>query len=134
MAYAGYLIKIGTYELPMKYIKAESYTPYRSVLDLDAERDANGCLHRNALDHVPAKVEWETPAMLTNDEFGNMMNAIRAQFTNVSERKAIVSLFIPELNDYVEQEMYMPDIKPTIYGVKGMVIKYNSIRLAFIGY
>jgi hypothetical protein len=136
MAYAGYLLKIGDYTLPFKFIKAESYSPYISVADLDSYRDADGILHRNALPDRSTKVEWETPAMLDNDEFGELMANIYAEFTNTNERRATVTMFVPELNGYVTQDMYMPDIKPTIYwhNKKTGKLQYNAIRLAFIGY
>ena len=39
-----------------------------------------------------------------------------------------------ELNTYVTQDMYMPDIKPSMYLASATEIKYNPVRLAFIGY
>lgn len=135
MAYKGYLIKVGNYEIDMKkYIKADSYQVYRSITDYDSERDASGYLIRNALEHQPNKVEWETPPMLTNKDFADLMGKISAQYTNPRERKAVVTLYIPEIDDYVTQDMYMPDIKPTIYGSYGNELHYDAIRLAFIGY
>ena len=40
----------------------------------------------------------------------------------------------PEIDDYVTQEMYMSDVKPTIYGTYGGIVRYNAVRIAFIGY
>lgn len=134
MAYQGYLIKVGKYKIPHKFIKADTYSPYRNVQDLDSYRDGNGVLHRNALEHVPCKVEFETPALLTNIQFKELMSNIQANYTNAIERKASVTLYIPETDSYETQEMYMPDITPKIYGIFNGVIKYNPIRLAFIGY
>ena len=136
MAFQGYLVKVGNYVIPYKYIKFNSYSVFMSITDLDSYRDANGILHRTALDHKPNKAEFETPAMLTNDEFADLMANIRANYTLASERRAVVELYIPELDDYVSQDMYMPDIKPSIYRYNKDIgkLQYNSIRLAFIGY
>lgn len=135
MAYSGFLIKVGNYVIPSgKYLKADSYSVYRNVQDLDSYRDANGVLHRNALDHVANKVEFETPAMLTNADFSNFMSQIQANYTVPKERKANVTLYIPELDAYETQEMYMADPKPSIYTVANGVIRYNAIRFSFIGY
>lgn len=134
MAYEGYLIKIGNYQFPLNYIKADTYSPHRTVQDLDSYRDANGALHRNALSHVPNKVEFETIPMLSNSNFAEIMNAIRRNYTNELERKASVTLYIPETDSYVTQDMYMPDIVPKIYEASNGKILYNSIRFAFIGY
>ncbi len=135
MAYSGFLIKVGDYTIPAdKYLRADSYSVYRNIQDLDSYRDANGVLHREALDHVPNKVEFETPAMLTNTEFADLMGSIRANYIVSKERKALVTLYIPELDAYETQEMYMPDPQPSIYSTAGGIIRYNAVRLAFIGY
>lgn len=134
MAYAGYLIKVGDYTIPLKYIKAESYSAYRSIQDLDSYRDADGILHRTALTHVPNKVEFETPAMMTDKTFSEIMSNIQRNYINVNERRLSVTMYVPETNEYVTQDMYMPDITPAIYHADSKKIQYKSIRLAFIGY
>ena len=136
MAYSGFLIKVGDYIIPAnKYIKADSYSVYRNIQDLDSYRDANGFLHRNVLSHVANKVEFETPSMLTNVEFASLMKNIQRNYiSSLEERKALVTLYIPEIDDYVTQEMYMSDVKPTIYGTYGGIVRYNAVRIAFIGY
>ena len=135
MSYQGYLVKVGSYEIPMgKYIKADSYSVYQAVQDLDSYTDANGYLQRNVLDHAPVKIEFETPPMLTNTQFADLMSNISANYTIAKERKASVTAYVPETDSYVTQDMYMPDIQPTIYGSYGGVLHYDAITLKFIGY
>ena len=134
MAYAGYLIKVGTYTIPLSAIRADSYSAFLSITDLDSFVDANGVLHRNALEHTANKVEFETVPLMDNTEFASLMSNIRSQFTLSRERKASVTCYIPELDSYVTQDMYMPDIKPSMYLASDTEIKYNAVRLAFIGY
>ena len=134
MAYQGYLMKVGTYTVPFKYMKFDSYTVYRNVQDLDSYEDANGVLHRTVVSNVPNKVEWETPAMLTNTEFATLMSNIQAQYTVAKERKASVTLYIPETDSYITQDMYMPDPQPKIYSADKNGIRYEAITLKFIGY
>lgn len=135
MAYAGYLVKVGTYTIPLSFIKAESYKVTHLIQDLDSYRDADGVLHRNALSHVPDKCEFECVPMLTNTEISSVVNAIRGQFTNAAERKASVTIYIPETDSYVTNEdMYMPDPEYSIYYADSSIIQYNSVRFAFIGY
>lgn len=134
MAYSGYLIKVGNYTIPFSLIRAETYTVFKSVTDLDSYVDGNGYLHRNALEHIANKVEFETIPQLTNSQFAELMTNLYNNMTNTLERKATVTCYIPEIDDYVEQDMYMPDIQPTLYYADASVIKYNQIRLAFIGY
>lgn len=132
--YEGYLVKVGSFVIPLSMIKADSYSVFMSVTDLDSYVDENGVLHRNALDHVANKCEFETRPMMNQDEFTYLMNGIRNNFTIPKERKASVKLYIPETNLYVTQDMYMPDIQPSMYLASATEIKYNAVRLAFIGY
>ncbi len=134
MAYAGYLIKVGNYTIPLSLIRAETYTVFKSVTDLDSYVDANGELHRNALEHIANKVEFETIPLLTDTQFGSLMANLYAQMSSTLERKASVTCYIPETDSYVTQDMYMPDIKPTLYYADANKVQYNQIRLAFIGY
>lgn len=135
MAYSGFLIKVGNYTIPAdKYIKANGYSVTKNTQDLDSYRDANGVLHRTALEHYVHKVEFETPAMLTNKEMSALMANIRDNYLVAAERKVLATIYVPELDAYETQEMYMPDPQFTIYGIFNNVIRYNSIRFAFIGY
>ena len=133
MAYSGFLLKIGNYEVPQKFMRAGSYSPYVNMQDIDDWPDANGYLHREAVELKALKVEFETPAMLTNTELTELMNNIKANFTNAKGRECMITAYIPEYDDYVTQLGYMADFQPQIYGTYGGVIHYNPIRLAFIG-
>lgn len=134
LGYQGYLVKVGNYEIPLKYINAGSYNAFLSVQDLDSYRDGNGVLHRNALEHTPAKVEFETTPMLTGKDFAEVMKGISDNYTNGMERKASVSAYLPEKDDYFTQDMYMPDISPSINSILNGEVIYNAIRITFIGY
>ena len=136
MAFNGYLLKIGgDYTITgANYVNEKSYKVTRNIQDLDSYRDANGVLHRQALEHVPLKIEIHTRENLTNDQLATFLGAIRSRYINAAERKCLVQAFVPELNDYVTQEMYMPDPEITIKIIKNGVVKYDSIRLAWIGY
>lgn len=134
MAYSGFLIKIGNYEFPRRYIQAQSYVVGRYGQDLDSTRDADGNLQRNALDNFLPKVEFTTVPMLTNIEFANIMSKISENYVNSTEKKALATIYIPETDSYMTQYVYVPDIEPTMYYADDNVIKYNPIRFAFIGY
>ncbi len=135
MAYSGFLIKIGNYEFPMRGIVLKSYKVANKVQDLDPMRDANGVLHRNALEHVPAKVEFEMRSGMTNKEYDVIMNNIKENYVNSLERKSLVTLFIPELGDYVSQYMYLAEPEITIVRQDSSdTLVYDTIRWAWIGY
>ena len=134
MSYSGFLLQVGDYEIDAgKYIQPESYSAYVNMQDLDPYTDANGYLHREAVDLKSVKIEFETPAMLTNTEFAELMKNIQKNYTVPKERKCIITAYIPEYDSYVTQSAYLADFTPQIYGTYGGKIHYNSIRLAFIG-
>lgn len=152
MSYDGWNIKVAKtptdegYTIPLKYIKAESYSAYVNMQDVDTWTDADGYQHRDAVELKAAKAEFETPAMMTNTTFGEFMRNIRAQYNVQKARQFWMRVYIPEYDDYSEWQMgYLADFQPQMYHVeKGRkdkngnwkekpIIQYNPIRLAFIG-
>lgn len=143
MSFSDYLVKIHAngnvntdYVIPWKFIKFDSYKVFQSTTDLDSYRDQTGALQRTALQHKPVKVEFETPAMLTNDEFAAFMLQIQLRYVNTTEKKVYASVYIPETDTYEQQYMYIPDIQPAIYRYNKAMgkLQYNPIRIALIGY
>lgn len=134
MAYQGYLVKVGNYKIPYKYIQAESYKVTYNSQDLDSYRDANGVLHRNALSNYVPKVEFNVVPMLTDTQFEDLMSNIRANYTVPGERKVQATVYIPEKNDYQTTSMYLSDFTPEIYYADANKIQYKSFRMALIGY
>ena len=134
MAYEGYLVQIGNYKIPMKFIQAENYTVTLNSQDLDYYQDANGNLQRTALNNFVPKVEFQTRPMLTRDQMNELFSNIRANYTNAVERRSTAKIYIPELDSYVTQSVYLSDPEFSIWGIINGKIYYNSLRIAFIGY
>ena len=141
MAYNGWLIKIkakssgqSDYIIPKKFIRAETYSVLRSGQDLDSGRDNNGNLMRTALDNFLYKVEFETPALLSNTKMEELLSNIRNRYINSVEKKVAIELYVPELNAYITQNCYIPDITFPMYLADDNIILYNQVRFAFIGY
>lgn len=133
MAYSGFLIRAGNYTIPVKFIQLKSYKVTRNVMDLDSYRDANGVLHRTALEHVPIKIEFNTP-YLTGEQMQELLKKIADNYISSEERKVMITAYVSETDEYVIQDMYMPDLEFTIYSIKGATIIYEPLRIAFIGY
>lgn len=133
MAYAGYLIKVGDYTIPLSMIKADSYYAYVNMQDYEPWTDATGHLHRDVVQLKALKVEFETKAMLNHTEFATLMANIKAEFTNADARECYVTAYIPETDTYETQLSYMADFKPQMYLASATEIKYDPCRLAFIG-
>jgi len=133
MAYEGYLLKLGNYIVPHEFIRADSYSPYINMQDVEPWTDADGFTHRNPVELKASKVEFETPAMMTNKTFGEFMRNIRANFVSEIAKNVYITAYIPELDEYVTQLGYMVDITPKIYGIFDGVIYYDPVRMAFVG-
>lgn len=133
MAYSGWLFKVGDYIIPTKYIRAESYSAYVNMQDLDPWTDANGYLHRNAVELKAAKVEFETVPMLTNKQLSELMGNIQRNYTKPKGRQLIMTAYIPEYDTYVTQTGYLADFQPEMYMATDKFIQYHAVRLAFIG-
>lgn len=133
MAYSEFLLKIGDFVFPHEYIRADSYKAYVNMQDIDDYTDANGYLHREAVDLKALKVEFETPPMMTNTQFSSLMASIQSQYTIPKAKQCVITAYIPEYDDYVTQTGYMVDIQPQIYGIFNGVIYYDAIRFAFVG-
>ena len=136
MAFGGYLIKIrGTtdYVVPEEYMQAATYKGTYSVLDGDSKRNGNGELIRTVLPHKVAHCSVDT-LRLTNTQIGNLMSSIQSRYTDSAEKKVRASIWVTEINDYVEADFYVPDIEFTINHIEPNEIKYEPFTLEFIGY
>lgn len=142
--YAGWLVKIGTgegaYTIPSnRFISADSYKAYANMQDLDPWTDADGYLHRNAVKLKALKVEFETPAMLTDDDVAELFYHIDRNITNADANECYITAFVQRYNQYFTQKGYLVDVEPQIYGnyernsAGNGILRYDPIRIAFVG-
>lgn len=135
MSYNGMLLMVGDYKIPTdRFINTGSYQVTRNVQDLDSYRDANGLLHREALEHTIQKVEFETPPMLSNHEVAELFGSISKNYVNSIERKTLVTSYDPETDSYVTQYMYLANPQFPINCIVNGELRYDAIRLSFTGY
>ena len=128
MAFQGYLLKVGSNIIPMKYIQAKSYrsAPDRQ-LDLDSYRDADGILRRNVLSHTVTTIEFSTPYLKISDK-------IALQNLLPNRKKLTVTYWNDEKNTYSTGTFYIPDVEYQIYRIDGNNIIYMPILYKFIEY
>ena len=138
--FAGWLIKCVTngtpVEIPLKYMRAETYTVTPDQrMEWSAERDVTGVLHRETVQNLPPKIEFNTPLM-TNSDINALNNIIKAAFTNYLQRNITIQFYDPERDQYWEWDCYMPDVKYHIRNADTAtnIINYEELRYAFIGY
>lgn len=136
MAFQGWLIRCGGTEIPMEYVSEKTYsvTPNQR-LDLSAERDMTGVLHRDTVAHMPVKIEFET-VMLDNAQAEHLNGIIQAAFTDARSRTLNISYYDPEENTYKTATCYMPDTEYKVHRIdrKRSAIIYEPLRYAFIEY
>ena len=134
MGFNGYLIQIGIHNVALEeYIEYKTYKVSRKVQDLDSYRDANGILHRNVLDHESYVIEFKLRP-LNNLQYERFMSMIRENYISSKERRLSLTFFLPELNDYITTDVYMPDPETPIKRIEGPLVFYDGITVKFIGY
>ena len=138
--FAGWLIKCVTngtpVEIPLKYMRAETYTVTPDQrMEWSAERDVTGVLHRETVQNLPPKIEFNTPLM-TNSDINALNSIIKAAFTSYLQRNITIQFYDPERDQYWEWDCYMPDVKYHIRNADTVnnIINYEELRYAFIGY
>lgn len=138
MAFSGYLIKVGNWTFPLKYIRYDTYkiTPNQR-LDLDSTVTTTGHLWRQVLSHTRTKVEFDMP-MMNNTDMQTVMSNLRSAWSSngtTLQRECQVTYYDIETDDYKTMNCYMPDIEWKIRNVKESSpyeINYNETRIAFI--
>lgn len=128
MAFLGYLLKVGSTQIPIKYISAKSYksTPNRQI-DKDSYRDGDGILRRSILPHTATTIEFVTPYL-------HLADKIALQAIIPSRTKQTIEYWNDETNAYTTGDFYIPDIEYPIYRIDGNDILYSPITYQFIQY
>ena len=143
MSYTGPLMEIkklnsSVYdELPLAWIAEKSYksTPNQRLDTSKSSMDMTGVLHREVLSHTRSKIEFELRAN-TNVGIAQFNAFMSEHYTNSAQRRFYLRYYDQETDGYKTGEFYMPD--PT-YNIKNIdyankVIRYNTVRIAFIEY
>lgn len=135
MAYQGYLFKIGDYKVPLKYIEYKSYKATQVTQDVDSKRAVDGKLHRKTVAHKPAKCSFNLMAGLDNDTAEKVLKGIRDNYSTPAKKEGTLSIFVPEINDYVTGLGYLAsETELTIESIDNdkNIVYYDSIPLTFV--
>lgn len=148
LAYEGYLVKVKAlagsqladydYVIPMSKIVFESYQATYSTLDGDSKRNGKGRLRRTTYPHKVAHCKL-TLREMNNTEMYSMLQVIQLHYVKKRQKKIKASIWVPEINNYVEDYFYFPDINFTIIrqektrsGTERLI--YAPTELELIGY
>lgn len=130
--YNGWLIKIGSYIIPNSVIMADTYSTTLVMQDIDDWVDADGYLHRQAVELKALSVEFDTIPM-DNASYTSLISKIYGNFTDKNKRECMIEAYIPEQDSYVSQKGYMADTKPTIRSASDNRIMYDPVQFSFVG-
>ena len=141
MAYNGYLIRVidvnneyNYFDIPLHDVLEKTYKMTYSVIDFDSTRNGAGKLIRNALKHKVPHCTIEVKP-LDNAELAYIFTNIQSRYTIEKEKKVKLSVYIPEYNNYVTTDFYLPDIDITIRHIENNTkVIYEKFVLEFIGY
>lgn len=130
--YQGFLLKFDDREFDNKYIAEYSSTPDQR-LDVEAERDNTGYLHRSTLPNGKTSIEFTTHIMNLDQKI-ECQGIIQNGITFENERKGYVTYWNDETNDYDTMECYIPDVKYTILDADENTIRYAPVTIELIEY
>jgi hypothetical protein len=134
MAYNGYLLKAGSDEIPLSFIRYDTYhIQPKQRQDLDPYRDVNGVLHRNVVENMPSVIEFNTPTLYAN-QLQSFLNIIRGNYSSSKERKLEITYYNPETDSYKSGEFYMAQPDFSIKQIIDGKIMYNEMTINFIEY
>lgn len=120
MAFAGYLIKLGGSdgtELPLDYMRVESYSAITKHTEHSNLRSVTGYGYRLLAVHPYAQVSFQSKPM--NSAALATLNAlITGAMSDTTNREITIEYFDPETDTYKEANCYMPDVEFAIRTVE----------------
>lgn len=133
--YAGYLVKIGSWIFPLRYIQVDTFdcTPNQHM-DIDSNRNTIGVLNRGVMPHTVTKIEFKTVPMDMEDQIELMSNLRGAWIAAGAdlEQECDVEYYNMRTNTYDTARVYFPDIQWRIKDATETNILYGPSRVAFI--
>ena len=130
--YQGYILKFGNTVFPNHFFLQYSSTPSQRM-DVDAERDNLGWLHRSTLPNGKTSIAFDTHIMELDEKIA-VQNIIRQAIEIPAERKGKVTYWNDEINDYVTGDFYIPDVQYTIMDADQRTIRYAPITVELVEY
>ena len=137
MAFAGYLLKLGDFIFPLRYMLYETYEGTYHTMDRDSERDARGVLIRNVLPHASISIDFDVKSLNDTQVEELMTNIANNYIGNAKEKKLLATFWVSELSTYITDYVYLtPNLKFTIKSIddKTNTVTYNPTSFKFTGY
>ena len=120
---------------PNSYMLEYSSTPDQRM-DVSAERDISGNLHRSTLPAGKTSIKFTTHIMGLSEKIAMqniIMNAINSNGI-FEERKCLVEYWNDETNDYDTGWFYVPDIEYKVLDADFEDVRYAPISIELVEY
>ena len=128
----GFLLKVGSSEIPNTYINKGTYKSSCDKILAGSHQDADGVDHFDVMKNRKLNVELKITDC-PEDIYLSIINLIRSNFINMYEENVIVTAYVPKLGAHVVQECVFEDTSPNIYAIVNGKIIYQDITLKFNG-
>lgn len=133
--YQGYLMRFADTIFPNSYLLEYSSTPDQRM-ELSAERDNRGNLHRSTISVGKTSIRFTTHIMSLEEKItmqNIIMEAIKIHGI-LEERKCLVQYWNDETNSYDSGWFYIPDIEYRVMDADTEDIRYYPISIELIEY
>lgn len=137
MAFAGYLIKLGGSggtELPLDYLRVESYTAVTNLTENASMKSVTGRKYRQMAEHKAVQVSFQSKSM-DNTSLAALNAMILAAMSDQSSRDITLEYYDPETDTYKEADCYMPEVPFTIRKIEDQnTVIFSPAQYTFIEY
>lgn len=141
MSYEGWLIKIGKWQMPLRWIKPESYkvTPAKTKLYEWTDYDGGRHVVYNLQSQTKITFETRETIRLNDDDIATIYEALEAaRSSHVSDGLNAdtysISYYNPATGDYETRTFTMDDVEFTIERVtreRPLHVIYNPVQFTF---
>ena len=137
MAYEGWMIKIGTWTVPIEYIRGDSYKVSPSKETLDDWPDYNNNRHIYYALGTQTTIEFETmdePNLLDDEQIAKIrtnLNAARYSGSGLNKDIYIVNYYNPETGTYEQGDFTLDNITYEVAGFCEDNVFYRPIKFKF---
>lgn len=128
------LFQFGSFEF-LEHIELDSYVIIPNArLDMDSYTDANGVLHREALEHTKTKITFSL-LELSQSQMAEVMNGLTSNYIDFKQRDATCTYFDPETNSVKTGHFYLSsNLELRIKEVRKGEFIYSPTELVFVEY
>lgn len=135
MAFAGYLYKFGSRELPLRYIQWEGVNANPNQrTEAEAWTNSNNELVRSTYTRTRSKLVITFREGLTDTDYGNIFSIMSSGLQNATERKYTITYWSDDTFSYKTGSFYLANPQFAYKKVTENSIIYKSVSFSFVEY